>query len=92
MYNLYYKMAVLLQDNPIRFVLFPIPHDNLWQFYKKAEGSFWTAEEIDMSGDATDWESLKPSEQDFILNILGFFAASDGREQKRLIKWPTQFN
>ena len=36
-------MAVLLQDNPNRFVLFPIKHDNLWQFYKKAEGSFWTA-------------------------------------------------
>jgi hypothetical protein len=53
MYNLCYKMAVLLQDNPNRFVLFPIKHDNLWQFYKKAEGSFWTAEEIDMNDDPT---------------------------------------
>ena len=78
MYHLYYKMAVLLQDNPNRFVLFPIQYDNLWQFYKKAEGSFWTAEEIDMNDDAADWDSLKPSEQDFILKILGFFAASDG--------------
>ena len=41
----------LLQENKNRFVLFPIQHDDIWQFYKKAEASFWTAEEIDLSQD-----------------------------------------
>ena len=35
----------LLQENPRRFVLFPITHPDIWQFYKKAEGEFlvWVA-------------------------------------------------
>jgi len=46
--------------------------------YKKAEASFWTAEEIDLSADAVDWEQLSSTEQHFILHVLAFFAASDG--------------
>ena len=37
----------ILEENKSRFVLFPIQHDDIWSFYKKAEASFWTAEEID---------------------------------------------
>merc|ERR1719203_146643 len=46
--------------------------------YKKHEASFWTAEEIDLSSDAKDWEGLSSDEQHFITHILAFFAASDG--------------
>lgn len=68
----------LLQENKGRFVLFPIKHDDIWQFYKKAEASFWTAEEIDLSQDLTDWENLNDGERHFITHVLAFFAASDG--------------
>ena len=39
----------LLQENKKRFVLFPIKHPQVWEMYKKAEASFWTAEEIDLA-------------------------------------------
>ncbi len=68
----------ILQENSGRFVLFPIQHDDIWQFYKKAEASFWTAEEIDLSQDLTDWENLNDGERHFITHVLAFFAASDG--------------
>jgi ribonucleoside-diphosphate reductase beta chain len=69
----------ILAQNEGRFVLFPIQHDDIWAFYKKAEASFWTAEEIDMSADIIDWENkLNENEKHFIKHILAFFAASDG--------------
>jgi ribonucleoside-diphosphate reductase beta chain len=68
----------LLVENPNRFVLFPIEHDDIWQMYKKAEASFWTAEEIDLSQDMKDWENLNDGERYFISHVLAFFAASDG--------------
>jgi len=71
-------MEPLLKENPNRFVLFPIQHDNVWQMYKKAEASFWTAEEIDLSQDLKDWENLNDGERHFISHVLAFFAASDG--------------
>ena len=68
----------LLQANPHRFVLFPIQHNNIWRMYKKAEASFWTAEEIDLAANVTDWDRLSTTEQHFILHVIAFFAASDG--------------
>ena len=69
----------LLQENPNRFVLFPIEHDDIWAFYKKAEASFWTAEEIDLHQDLSDWDNkLNDNERHFIKHVLAFFAASDG--------------
>ncbi len=68
----------LLKENNQRFVLFPIQHHDIWQFYKKAEASFWTAEEIDLSNDLKDWEQLNQGERHFIAHVLAFFAASDG--------------
>jgi ribonucleoside-diphosphate reductase beta chain len=69
----------LLIEDPNRFVLFPIKHNDIWQYYKKAEASFWTAEEIDLSQDANDWENrLNDGERHFISHVLAFFAASDG--------------
>lgn len=69
----------ILQENRDRFVLFPIQHDDIWQFYKKAEASFWTAEEIDLHADLSDWENkLNDDERHFVKHVLAFFAASDG--------------
>lgn len=69
----------ILEKNNDRFVLFPIQHDDIWQFYKKSEASFWTAEEIDLSQDLIDWtEKLNDDERHFIKHVLAFFAASDG--------------
>ncbi|MDX1444569.1 ribonucleoside-diphosphate reductase small subunit [Lishizhenia sp.] len=69
----------ILEENKDRFVLFPIKHDDIWSFYKKAEASFWTAEEIDLSPDLIDWENkLNDDERHFIKHVLAFFAASDG--------------
>ena len=73
------KSEPILEENPGRFVVFPIQHDDIWQFYKKSEASFWTAEEIDLHQDLTDWESkLNDDERHFIKHVLAFFAASDG--------------
>ena len=67
---------ILTDDN--RFVMFPIKHDDIWQMYKKALESFWRAEEVDLSKDLKDWDSLSSDEKHFISMILAFFAASDG--------------
>jgi ribonucleoside-diphosphate reductase beta chain len=68
----------ILQENKNRFVLFPIQHNDIWEYYKKAEASFWTAEEIDLSQDLKDWNNLNDGERHFISHVLAFFAASDG--------------
>jgi ribonucleoside-diphosphate reductase beta chain len=69
----------ILESNENRFVLFPIQHDDIWSFYKRAEASFWTAEEIDLSPDLIDWENkLNDNERHFVKHVLAFFAASDG--------------
>jgi ribonucleoside-diphosphate reductase beta chain len=73
------KAEPILSENKNRFVLFPIQHEDIWSFYKKAEASFWTAEEIDLSPDLIDWETkLNDDERHFVKHVLAFFAASDG--------------
>ncbi|XP_007667737.1 ribonucleoside-diphosphate reductase subunit M2 [Ornithorhynchus anatinus] len=76
----------LLKENPRRFVIFPIQYHDIWQMYKKAEASFWTAEEVDLSKDIQHWESLKPEEKYFISHVLAFFAASDGIVNENLVE------
>jgi ribonucleoside-diphosphate reductase subunit M2 len=101
----------LLQENPNRFVLFPIKYhevrvasincasrvkwpiriltslQQIWQMYKKAEASFWTAEEIDLSKDLHDWNNkLNDDERYFISHVLAFFAASDGIVNENLLE------
>ncbi len=69
----------ILQENPDRFVIFPIQHHDIWEWYKKQQACIWTAEEIDLHQDITDWQSgLNSDERYFIKHILAFFAASDG--------------
>ncbi|HEX9513106.1 MAG TPA: ribonucleoside-diphosphate reductase small subunit [Puia sp.] len=69
---------ILLKENKDRFVILPINYPRVWEMYKKHEASFWTSEEIDLSGDAQDWARLNDGERHFISHILAFFAASDG--------------
>lgn len=69
----------ILTENKDRFVLYPIKHNDIWEFHKKAEASFWTAQEIDLVQDLTDWATkLNDDERHFVKHILAFFAASDG--------------
>ncbi|KAF7123647.1 hypothetical protein RHSIM_Rhsim12G0174800 [Rhododendron simsii] len=69
----------LLTPNPDRFCMFPIKYPQIWEMYKKAEASFWTAEEVDLSDDIRHWdEALTADERHFITHVLAFFAASDG--------------
>lgn len=75
----------LLRENPNRFVVFPIKYHDIWAFYKKAEASFWTAEEIDLSKDIAHWDKLKDDERHFISHVLAFFAASDGIVNENLV-------
>jgi ribonucleotide reductase beta subunit family protein with ferritin-like domain len=69
-----------------RYTLFPIRHPQLWEMYKKHQASFWTAEEIDLSGDVEDWSNLSDSERHFIKHVLAFFAASDGIVLENLVE------
>jgi ribonucleoside-diphosphate reductase beta chain len=69
----------ILQENKNRFVIFPIEHHDIWEWYKKQEACFWTAEEIDLHQDLNDWTNkMSADERYFIKHILAFFAASDG--------------
>ena len=72
MQNKEQNLEPILQENADRFVLFPIEHDDIWQFYKKAEASFWTAEEIDLSQDLKLGKS-NDGERHFIKHVLAFF-------------------
>nr|DAD33555.1 TPA_asm: hypothetical protein HUJ06_012406 [Nelumbo nucifera] len=69
---------LILMEQSQRFCMFPVRYKQLWEMYKKAEASFWTAEEVDLSHDIQQWKALSDSEKHFISHVLAFFAASDG--------------
>jgi ribonucleotide reductase beta subunit family protein with ferritin-like domain len=68
----------LLQPDDNRFVMFPIQYEDIWQMYKKQVDCLWRTEEIDLSKDGKDWDTLNQDEKHFISMILAFFAGSDG--------------
>ena len=77
----------ILKKNPDRFVIFPIKYPKVWTMYKKAQASFWTAEEIDLATDIKEWdEKLNDQERHFISHVLAFFAASDGIVNENLVE------
>jgi ribonucleotide reductase beta subunit family protein with ferritin-like domain len=85
----------LLMENPGRFVLFPIQHQDVFDMGKKAVSVFWTVEELDLTKDTKDWEKLDANTKHFIKHVLGFFAASDGILMENLslnfqneVQWP----
>jgi len=78
-----------------RLVLFPVQHQDIWDFYKKAQACFWTAEELDFTDDLKDWAKLTADERHFVTYVLAFFAASDGIVNENLaanfateVEWP----
>ena len=69
----------ILKNNPDRFVLFPIVHQDLFEYYEIAQEAMWTQKEVDLSKDIDHWNNkLTDNERFFITNVLAFFAASDG--------------
>lgn len=73
------KSEPLLTEENKRFVIFPIKYNDIWDMYKTQEMAFWTAEEIDLAQDLTDWQDkLNDDERHYVKNVLAFFAASDG--------------
>ncbi|KAK7038411.1 ribonucleotide reductase small subunit [Favolaschia claudopus] len=75
----------MLMPSLDRLVLFPIRHPDVWAMYKKAQASFWTAEEIDLSKDIPQWKRLPDAERSFVCFVLAFFAASDGIVNENLV-------
>lgn len=80
------ELEPLLKENPRRFVIFPIQWNDIWEMYKKAEASFWTVEEVDLTRDMADWNNLNKNERHFITHVLAFFAASDGIVNENLVE------
>lgn len=80
------ELEPLLKENPRRFVIFPIEYPDIWEKYKRAEASFWTTEEVDLSQDLNHWDKLTENEKHFISHILAFFAASDGIVNENLVE------
>jgi ribonucleotide reductase beta subunit family protein with ferritin-like domain len=68
----------MLTETVERFTPFPIQHHDLWDMYKRAVASFWTAEEVSLAQDPADFARLTADEQHFIKHVLAFFASSDG--------------
>lgn len=68
----------LLHFTNDRFILFPIKHNTLWTFYKQAQASYWTPEEIDLSEDCKCWQKMTEDERHYLTHVFAFFAASDG--------------
>ncbi|KAI9458785.1 ferritin-like superfamily [Boletus coccyginus] len=78
---------LLLKVSRHWFVLFPIQYHKIWQMYKKAEMSFWTEEEMDLSKDLYHRNThLNNNERQFISHVLAFFAASNGIVNKNLVR------
>ena len=77
---------LILQENNMRFVLFPIQYPKTWKLYKDAQVFTWFAEEIDFSEDKIHYNNMSNDEKYFIENILAFFAAADGIVNENLMK------
>ncbi|RKO92188.1 ferritin-like superfamily [Blyttiomyces helicus] len=70
------KEAILV-ENPRRFVLFPIEHNDIWQSYKAAEASFWNAEEIELHEDGTAFPNLHGKTRALLLHAVALLATHD---------------
>jgi len=79
------KEDPLLKDNSKRYVVFPLKYHSIWDFYKKQEHAFWTAEELDLQSDLPDWYKLAPEEREFITYLFGMFVISQGFRQEHLV-------
>ena len=76
---------ILTLETNDRYCLFPIKYHDMWEHYKTHKNSFWTVEEIDMSIDKKEWDTLCDTERKFIEHILAFFANSDSIVLENLV-------
>ena len=76
----------LLQDDPKRFVILPIKHDDIWAMYKNHVNAFWVPEEVDLEADMKDIDKLSKDEFHYVKHVLAFFAASDGIVNENLVQ------
>ena len=63
--------------DPVKYSLFPIQHQDVYEMYKQAVASYWVVEEVDLSKDKADYDRLSSAEQNFVKHVLAFFAVSD---------------
>jgi ribonucleotide reductase beta subunit family protein with ferritin-like domain len=68
---------ILLDQDNNRLTVYPIKYEKIWTAYKTQMAAFWTAEEVDFSKDADDFNKLSDNEKHFIKMVLAFFSASD---------------
>jgi len=80
------SQELLLTESDRNYTIFPIQHDDIWTYYKKAMANFWTPEEVDLSKDYDDFVKLTDNERHFIEHILAFFAGSDGIVNENLVE------
>ncbi len=78
-------MEDLLNPSLDRFMLFPIKHQDLFDFYKLGVSMFWTVEEVDLARDLEHWKNLSEGERHYLKFVLAFFAASDTLVNENLV-------
>uniref|UniRef100_A0A3Q3Q2X1 Uncharacterized protein n=1 Tax=Monopterus albus TaxID=43700 RepID=A0A3Q3Q2X1_MONAL len=76
----------LLRGDPHRITIFPIQYNDIWDMFKTAEASFWTIEEVDLSNDLENWESLNDEERHFISHLLASFVTMNRIVEKNLVR------
>lgn len=80
-------MEPILDPKNYRDHLFPIQYQDIWDVRQKHKASFWTAEELDLVTDLSDWKNkLNDDERYFIKQVLAFFAKSDFIVNENLAK------
>ena len=50
-------MEPILDPKNYRDYLFPIQYQDIWDIRQKHKASFWTAEELDLVTDLSDWKN-----------------------------------
>ncbi|KAK0448205.1 ribonucleotide reductase subunit 2 [Armillaria borealis] len=77
----------LLDPGPEHFILFPLKNSMVFDFYKKAQASLWTAEEMDLTKDRLQWmDRLTPAERSMLTNVLAFFTTADSIVGENLVQ------
>jgi ribonucleoside-diphosphate reductase beta chain len=75
----------LLTPNPHRYVVFAKnAHPRIVELCDLQEANIWLASDINLTHDASDFHKLSPQEQQYIKQILAYFAASDGLVDENL--------
>lgn len=66
-----------VEGEKLRKTLYPIKHPDIWEYRKTLEGLHWTAQEVNLEKDKTDWDRMTPTQKLFVSGQLAFFASAD---------------